>query len=75
LHAAGSTIEREIKTRDGKTVPKIGETWSVQGYLFEVTDVHPEPSWGVKERIGVFTGKALDRLLIGSGYDGGRYAY
>jgi len=64
----------KVKSRNG-SVPVIGEIWAVQGYLFEVTAVHPEPSWGVKERLGVFTGRALDESLIGTGYDGGNYAY
>lgn len=65
----------KVKVRDGKTTPQVGEVWCVQGFLFEVAEVRPEPEWGVKERLGTFVGKALDDLLRGTGYDGGSYAY
>jgi len=65
----------KVKSRDGRTVPVAGEVWCVEGFLFEVVEVRPEPGWGVKARLGTFVGRALDESLRGTGFDGGSYAY
>lgn len=70
-------IETARKNYDASAVPTLGAIRFVQGYAFEVVAIHPEETspCPVAARRGTFTGKALSEALIGTGYDGGSYAY